>query len=218
MSRRFGGKLVGQIDPQQSGTATRILDVAERLAEVRGFNGFSYADVSRELNITNAALHYHFANKSDLGEALIARYTSRFDDALAAVESRTTDAPARLKAYADLYLDVLNGNRMCLCGMMAAELETLPEPMRAAVITFFTENQAWLSRVLKDGKAKGTIRFQGSAIETARTIIGTLEGAMLLARLFGNVASFRSATAQLLAGMRPISSDIGRRGLRASMK
>jgi TetR/AcrR family transcriptional repressor of nem operon len=194
----------------QSDTATRILDVAEKLVEVRGFNGFSYADVSSELKITNAALHYHFANKSDLGEALIDRYTSRFDDALATVESRTADAPARLKAYADLYLDVLRGERMCLCGMMAAELETLPEPMQAAVLTFFTHNQEWLSRVLRDGKSKGTIKFKGSANETARTIIGTLEGAMLLARLFGNVASFRSATAHLLSGLNASSVEAGK--------
>ena len=28
-----------------SGTATRILDIAEHLVQVRGFNAFSYADV-----------------------------------------------------------------------------------------------------------------------------------------------------------------------------
>jgi TetR/AcrR family transcriptional repressor of nem operon len=28
------------------GTATRILDVAERLVQSRGFNGFSYANVA----------------------------------------------------------------------------------------------------------------------------------------------------------------------------
>ena len=158
------------------------------------------------MHITTAALHYHFANKSDLGEALILRYTTRFDEALAAVESRTTDAPARLKGYADLYLDVLSGNRMCLCGMMAAEHETLPESMQAAVVEFFTRNQRWLSRVLNDGKAKGTVDFHGPATKTARTIIGALEGAMLLARLFGDVAGFRSATTHLLEGLRPVKA------------
>jgi TetR/AcrR family transcriptional repressor of nem operon len=207
---------VGQDETQQSDTATRILDVAERLVEVRGFNGFSYADVSSELNITNAALHYHFANKSDLGVALIIRYTSRFDDALSTVDARSTDAPERLKAYADLYLDVLRGKRMCLCGMMAAELETLPEPMQAAVLEFFTRNQAWLSRVLKEGHAKGTISFSASPNKTARTIIGTLEGAMLLARLFGDVAGFRSATTHLLAGLRPEPSEFNSGKLRVS--
>ena len=48
-------------------TADRILDSAERLVQVRGFNAFSYADVARELGITKASLHYHFAGKAELG-------------------------------------------------------------------------------------------------------------------------------------------------------
>ena len=58
-------------------TATRILDVAERLAQTRGFNGFSYADIAAEVGITKAALHYHFATKAGLGQALIGRYAAR---------------------------------------------------------------------------------------------------------------------------------------------
>ena len=68
-------------------TATQILDVAERLVQVRGFNGFSYADVAAELKITKAALHYHFAGKAELGEALVVRYAARFAEALAGVEA-----------------------------------------------------------------------------------------------------------------------------------
>jgi TetR/AcrR family transcriptional regulator, transcriptional repressor for nem operon len=96
---------------------------------------------------------------------------------------------------------------------MAAELETLPAPMQAAVVEFFARNQTWLSRVLNEGKAKGTVSFRGSAKETARTIVGTLEGAMLLARLFGDVASFRAATSHLLAGLRPDASLIKTRNV-----
>ncbi len=59
-------------------TATQILDVAERLVQNRGFNGFSYADVASELGISKPSLHYHFASKADLGEALMRRYGERF--------------------------------------------------------------------------------------------------------------------------------------------
>jgi TetR/AcrR family transcriptional regulator, transcriptional repressor for nem operon len=62
-------------------TPSRILDVAERLVQERGFNGFSYADVAGELEVTKASLHYHFAGKAELGEALIGRYAARFADA-----------------------------------------------------------------------------------------------------------------------------------------
>src|SRR2546426_8783478 len=102
-------------------TAQRILDVAERLVQTQGFNGFSYADIAAELGITKAALHYHFASKADLGEALIGRYSARFSEALTAIDAGTSAAPTKLRGYADLYLDVLRNQRMCLCGMLAAE-------------------------------------------------------------------------------------------------
>ena len=66
----------------ETGTADRILDIAERLVQVRGFNGFSYADVAAELGMTKASLHYHFPGKAELGRALIVRYTERFAAAL----------------------------------------------------------------------------------------------------------------------------------------
>src|SRR5450759_226754 len=101
---------------ERSETASRILDTAERMVAMRGYNGFSYADVAKELGITRAALHYHFASKTDLGEALISRYSRRFMQALAGVESRSTDVRTRLTQFTGLYLDTLREGRMCLCG------------------------------------------------------------------------------------------------------
>jgi len=188
---------VGKVD-----TATQILDVAERLVQVRGFNGFSYADVAAELKITTAALHYHFAGKAELGEALVARYAARFAEALTDTEERIPLAAARLDAYADLYLDVLRAKRMCLCGMMAAEYETLPAPMQDAVIGFLDDNERWLARVLDQGRREGTLTFAGPPRETARMIVSGLEGAMLVARPFGDVTRFQSAARHLLSGLK----------------
>src|SRR5215207_9448334 len=111
--------------PANADTAAQILDSAERLVQTRGFNGFSYADIAAELSITKASLHYHFAGKAELGEALITRYARRFVEALADVDGRVADARGKLDAYAGLYADVLRGQRMCLCGMLAAEYQTL---------------------------------------------------------------------------------------------
>src|SRR4051794_10373970 len=131
-----------------SDQAQRILDVAERLVQSRGFNGFSYADVAADLGVTRASLHYHFPSKAELGEALISRYTERFADALAAIDSRGAGPADRLEAYVGLYAEVLRGRRICLCGMLAAEYQTLPEPMQQAVAAFLAVNQAWLQTVL----------------------------------------------------------------------
>src|SRR5271167_899442 len=145
LQAKGSGRLAGD-------TRTRILDVAERLVQVRGFNGFSYADVAAELSITKASLHHHFPSKAGLGEALLARYAERFEHALSAIDADTATAPAKLSAYAGLYTDVLRQGRMCLCGMLAAEYETLPAPIRDAVVSFLDDNEAWLERVLEQGR------------------------------------------------------------------
>ncbi len=191
------------------GTSARILDVAEQLVQIRGFNGFSYADVAAELGITKAALHYHFAAKADLGAALISRYASRFANSLASIDAAGGGARAQLAGYADLYQQVLSNRKMCLCGMLAAEYQTLPQPMQDAVISFFNANETWLEAVLESGRADGSLQFTGSAADTARMIIGSLEGAMLLARSYGDVGRFQAAAANLLAGLSRPARAVG---------
>jgi TetR/AcrR family transcriptional regulator, transcriptional repressor for nem operon len=187
--------------PGNADTAERILDSAERLVQSRGFNGFSYADVAAELGVTKASVHYHFPGKAELGEALIGRYASRFAEALEEIEARGGDAPAKLAAYARIYADVLRDKRMCLCGMLAADYDTLPEPMRDAVLRFFDANQAWLTNVFEQGQAEGSLHLDGSPGNAAQALVGGLEGALLIARPYGEVSRFEAAATQLLTSL-----------------
>jgi TetR/AcrR family transcriptional repressor of nem operon len=188
---------------RSSATTERILDVAEGLLQARGFNGFSYADVAAELGITRAALHYHFPGKAELGEALIARYAERFAVALADLDAQGAAAPATLAGYVDLYRQVLGRQRMCLCGMLAAEYLTLPAAMQQRVTAFFEDSSTWLQAVLERGRREGSLSFAGAAADSAAMVIGGLEGAMLITRMSGDVGGFRAAAARLLAGLAP---------------
>jgi TetR/AcrR family transcriptional regulator, transcriptional repressor for nem operon len=179
-------------------TSERILDTAERLLQMRGFNGFSYADVAAELDITKASLHYHFRGKAELGKALIDRYGERFAEALDEIAARREGAVARLSAYADLYAGVMDDERMCLCGMLAAEYRTLPDDMQQAVVDFFDANEAWLDRVLREGRKKGELAFTGSAREVARAMIGALEGALLTSRPYSDPKRFRATAREMV--------------------
>jgi TetR/AcrR family transcriptional regulator, transcriptional repressor for nem operon len=182
-------------------TPERILDTAEKLVQTRGFKGFSYADVAAHLGITKASLHYHFPGKAELGEALIVRYSTRFAEALARIDADLPDTPAKLEAYVELYAKVLRAKRMCLCGILAAEFETLPGPMRKAVVRFFDDNQAWLAGVLTRGQGEGSLSFRGTAVDAAQSLISGLEGAMLLARPYGDPSRFESAASRLLVSL-----------------
>jgi TetR/AcrR family transcriptional repressor of nem operon len=188
-------------DTTRESTAQRMLDVAERLVQSRGFNAFSYADIAGELGVTKASLHYHFAAKADLGEAVVERYSARFMQALEQIDETLDDDTAKLAAYADLYTEVMRGERMCLCGMLASEYETLPSPMRESVIRFFDANAAWLAGVLDSGRADGTLAFPGPADGAARAVLGALQGAMLVARPYGDLTRFQAAASRTLEAL-----------------
>jgi TetR/AcrR family transcriptional repressor of nem operon len=183
-------------------TAGRILDVAERLVQTRGYNGFSYADISSELRIRNASVHYHFPSKTDLGKRLIARYRETFMAALAGLERDSADARRRLRSYVAVWTRVLRDReRMCLCGMMAADIATLPKSLRTEIKRFFDENEAWLVRVLRAGQKARTLTLAGTPEVESRLLTMGLEGAMLVSRSYGEIRRFEEIAARLLAGV-----------------
>ena len=190
---------------RQNPAAQRILDIAERLAQTRGFNGFSYADIAEELAVTKASLHYHFPSKSELGRALIVRYQVAFGRALQAIDVESGTAAEKLKRYIALYDGVLRDDRMCLCGMFAAEYATLPKPMQQELRRFFDASEVWLARVMADGQRAGDFALWDSPDERARVFLGALEGAMLVARSYRDDRRFRLAAEHLLADLQPAS-------------
>jgi TetR/AcrR family transcriptional repressor of nem operon len=184
-----------------SDTSARILDTAERLMQVRGYNGISYADIASGLRLTNASLHYHFATKADLGKRLMARYTATFLAALAEIDSGASSAHEKLERYVAIYAGVLANNRMCLCGILAAEYATLPKAVKLEVTRFFDANETWLAGVLERGRKDRSLSFSGPAVEAARLFVAALEGAMMLARSYGDAKRFDAAASRLLAAL-----------------
>jgi TetR/AcrR family transcriptional regulator, transcriptional repressor for nem operon len=180
-------------------TADRILDIAERLVQTRGFNAFSYGDIADELGVKAAAIHYHFASKDILGKALVVRYRRGFHAHLDALD-KLERAMDKLRGYTQLYIEVLKQDeRLCLCAMMAADFMTLPGPMRSEVKRFFEDNESWLAKVLNEGQGGKELHFQGNPDTMARLMLDALEGGMLVSRCHGEVARFRAVANQLLA-------------------
>jgi TetR/AcrR family transcriptional repressor of nem operon len=159
-------------------TTERILDSAEALAGVRGYNGFSYADISAELAITKPSIHHHFPSKAQLASALVARYAQRFTDAHGEIEVASSDPKARLRAYAALFSATFaDGGRICLCAVFAADTASLPPVVRHATAAFFDDQQRWLAATFAQAGVAAT-----RAAAAARTYLAALEGALLLAR------------------------------------
>lgn len=166
--------------------ASRVLDVAERLIARRGYNGFSYEDIARQIGIRKPSIHHHFATKAELVAVLAQRYTHRFRTALLEIDGRHGQASARLRAYAALFEQTYRRDgELCVCGILGAEAESLPTPAADEVARFFRVNLDWLTATFAAGAEAGELRLPRSAAAHAQACLALLEGAMVVGRGLG---------------------------------
>jgi TetR/AcrR family transcriptional repressor of nem operon len=178
-------------------TRDQLLAHAEKLIRTRGCNGFSYRDLAEHVGVKTSSIHYYFPGKDDLLYEAVEAYSAR---ALAAVRAIDQSLPARaqLEAYLSLMESrACDSGELCLGGMLAAEVMTLPDRVRGALQGFFRAHEAWLARVLAEGKAQGTLKFNGTAESAGRAVFATVQGCMLVSRLFQQPPAFCEAIGAL---------------------
>ena len=180
-------------DSSKSATSKseEILSVAQDLVQTKGYNGFSYRDIATAIGIKSASIHYHFPTKGDLGRDLTVRYSDAFAQALQTLSESTDSASERIEGYAALFRATLvEQDRLCMCGMLAGEVETVPEDVKVEVARFFEEQTGWLADVLQSGIDSGEILPDTDAKAWAITILSSFEGGMLVARGSGDYNHF----------------------------
>jgi TetR/AcrR family transcriptional repressor of nem operon len=181
-------------------SAERVVDAAESLVQLHGYNGFSYDDVARLVGIAKPSVHHHFPTKAELVMVVAQRYAHRFGERLIAIDARHTHAAKRLLAYADLFDETYRKDRrLCLCGMLGAEAEGLPGDVRNEVSRFFRLQAEWLTRVIREGQLAKTIRSDERADSLATSFLCALEGAMVVGRGIASEAALGKIAKCLVA-------------------
>ena len=181
-----------------------LLKSAERAVRQRGYHGFSYADLARDIGIRKASIHHHFATKADLGLALIERYNVAFFETLAAIKNDADSAADQLHAYLGLYRDALdNGAQVCLCVALSAGREHLSGDILDQLDQFHSRSLQWLQDLFETALADGSIFLNASPKLEASATLALVEGAQLLARANKKVAQFDQSTRALQARLSP---------------
>ncbi|MBY6242945.1 TetR/AcrR family transcriptional regulator [Methylosinus sp. Sm6] len=154
---------------RREGTAEKILDSAEERLCRYGYNGVSFRDIAADVGVKSASVHYFFPTKATLVAAVARRYA---DLCLAELGDPAARGPAEAVALlGEMFRrTVAERKRMCLFGMMAAEIGALPAEVGAEARRFFAETLRWLRAAL--GEDSGA----------AETILAAFEGGVLLAR------------------------------------
>lgn len=151
----------------------KILAAAEKRVRKAGFAEMSFRDLASDVGIKSASVHYHFPTKHTLGEALVDRYAKNFQAALEDLDTGTLRAA--LNGFVGLYANALVlTEAICLCAVMGAEANGLPEDINRKTAAFFKANRIWLEALLE----KHGIDRAG---DKALTLVAALEGGMIIA-------------------------------------
>lgn len=178
-----------------------ILDQAQTLCQLRGFNAFSYRDLAQLLGIKSASIHYHYPTKSDLGVALIVRYRGAFNAELSKIRSEIQNPTKQLRKFISIIEQIKREKKLCLCAMLASDFETLTPEMRAQVREFFAEAEKWVTECLIAGKREGEFSFSKSPEAIARIFMATVQGMLICARAFDEDNRFEDGREWLLSAI-----------------
>ncbi|WP_299732287.1 TetR/AcrR family transcriptional regulator [uncultured Tateyamaria sp.] len=162
-------------------TKTRILDLAENLTQSKGFNGFSYLDLAAEVGIKTSSIHYHYKSKADLALALVERHREALEAAFKRLDDDVANPADRLESIVTHFKGYIGEEKICMCGMMAAEFESISPAVRKALALYFRDFQNWLA---KQFSALGHPNPPAVALQ----YVSALEGSLLLARLEGDAS------------------------------
>ena len=186
-------------------TAEKILDIAQSLIVMGGYNGFSYSDISDAIGIRKASIHHHFPTKAELVAVLVDRYRQQAEAGLKSIEEQVSSPAERLQFYLNYWQACIRdaSPSFCVCAMLAGEMQMLPEDVASGVRAHFRGLAAWLTAVLQAGTESGQFRLDKPSEVEAQALMAAVHGAMLSARAFDDpelfIAVLKVQTAKFLA-------------------
>lgn len=211
---------------KQEAQATRcsILDAAEALFYRQGVARTSLQDIAGAAGVTRGAIYWHFADKSDLFNAMMDRVVLPMEEASASLA--TDDGAPALPALRALLLDVFDRvtREAALCRVVEIAFHKVEyvgelDAVRARRVQIRHSYRSRLERALRRAQTRGEVRRGLSAPQLAIGLHALLDG--LLQNWLLDPAAFdlRRTGAKVidvhLAGMsaaQPGATLAGRRG------
>ncbi|WP_109832446.1 TetR/AcrR family transcriptional regulator [Reichenbachiella versicolor] len=164
-----------------SSTQEEILKLGESLICTKGYTGFSYKDISVPLGIKNAAIHYHFPSKADLGIEVIRLNQERFQELKETVQD---NSPAeKIDALVNLYRSNHEKGYLCITAALSPSFESLPDEMKEELTSYTNDLRQWLTNALLEGKELGQFGFEGDIRSMADQMLGSFISSLVLERV-----------------------------------
>jgi AcrR family transcriptional regulator len=191
-------------------TRQRIVELAAPVFNRQGYAGASLRDLIGATGLEKGGIYNHFGSKEQLALEAYDYAMTRVTDRLARSQDGVTDAVERLVSMIEAF--ARNARRPAIeggCPMMNTAIEAddthseLCDRARASMTLW----HRLIGRIVKDGKAAGTFAADLDPYALASTITASLEGALMLARLYEDPSHMDRVAAHLIAHARGLRVD-----------
>ncbi len=172
-------------------TRQRIVELAAPVFNRQGFVGASLRDLISATGLEKGGIYNHFGSKELLALEAYDYAMTRVTESLARSQDGATDAVDRLTRMIRAF--ARNARRPAIeggCPIMntAIEADDTHSDLRDRARESMTLWHRLVGRIVKDGKAEGTLSSAVDPFALASTITASLEGALMLARLYDDPA------------------------------
>ncbi len=165
-------------------TKETIVLLGDELIRKKGYNAFSYADISKQLNVKNAAIHYHFPTKPDLADAVVDFHTDSFNRFTEKASSR--NEADQIKMFLNFYASIQLSGKLCVIGSFAGDWNSMDNEIQEKVTEFTEHVLSWITETLEKGKEKELLSFNAPARIEAMKILTNMCAGTQLARITGS--------------------------------
>ena len=183
-------------------TRERIIELGEDLIRTKGYNAFSYQDISTELGIKNAAIHYYFPSKANLGTSIVKTNIQRFEEMVDNMHSRGFDEWQQLDTFIKIYIKSHREQKLCIVGSLGPDFNTLKEPTRHELVKMTEIILKWLTDLLAVGRDKKVFAFNGEPHDRATVIFSGLVASLQLSRIT-DVRDYKAFCQSVIDDLKP---------------
>ncbi|MCE1199062.1 MAG: TetR/AcrR family transcriptional regulator [Marinilabiliales bacterium] len=183
-------------------TREKILELGENLIRTRGYNAFSYQDISTELGIKNAAIHYYFPSKENLGTSIVRTNIQRFEEMVDNMHSRHFDEWQQLESFVKIYVRSHREQKKCLVGSLGPDYRTLNETTQVELKRMIERILKWLTDLLEQGKARKVFAFPDDPASKALSIFSSLVASLQLSGIVDKM-DYKSFSQSIYDDLKP---------------
>lgn len=183
-------------------TREKIIELGENLIRTKGYNAFSYQDISTELGIKNAAVHYYFPSKANLGTSIVKTNIQRFEEMVDNMHSRGFNEIQQLDTFIKIYIKSHREQRVCLVGSLAPAFNTLNNATQTELKKMIGLILQWLTDILASGEKKGVFTFDDPPQNKATKIFSSLVASLQLSIVM-NTLDYKNLCHSILEELKP---------------